>query len=75
MKVKYLKPVSSVLPMQTEPYLAGTKNQGATTETPTPGGTIGGKEEEEGGGSAKLRIWNDDDLDNRLNEWEDWNKM
>lgn len=74
MKVKYLKPVSSVLPMQTEPYLAGTKNQGASTETPTPGGTIGGEEEEEGG-SAKLTIWNDDDLDNRLNEWEDWNKM
>lgn len=43
MKVKYLKPVSSVLPLQTEPYLAGTKNQGASTETPTPGGTIGVK--------------------------------
>ena len=71
MKVKYLKPVSSVLPMQAEPYLAGTKNQGATTETPTPGGTIGGKEEEEGGGSAKLRIWNDEDFDGRIGKWQD----
>ncbi|QYR09789.1 hypothetical protein [Prevotella sp. Rep29] len=70
MKVKYLKPESSVLPMQTESYLAGTKNQGASTETPTEGGGIGGKEE-----PAKSTVWNDDDLDNRLNEWEDWNKM
>lgn len=72
MRITYLKPEAYVLPLQTEPYLAGTKNQGATTETPTPGGTIGGEEEEE---PAKSTIWNDDYLDNRLNEWEGWNKM
>ncbi|MBR1655873.1 MAG: hypothetical protein IJ698_05610 [Prevotella sp.] len=66
MKVKYLKPESSVLPMQAEPYLAGTKNQGASTETPTEGGGIGGEEE-----PAKSTVWNDEDFDGRIGKWQD----
>lgn len=57
MKTKYLKPESYVLLLLSEPCLAGTTNQGASTEPIGNGGEIGGDEEEPG----KSNIWSDDD--------------